>query len=771
MINLPVANFTASPVNGISPLTVQFNDNSSGSPSSWLWDFGDGTTSTEQNPTHNYTTAGKYNVNLTVGNTVGNDTLVQSNFITVHAYAPPVANFTMNKSWGVNNVTVQFNDTSVGQNVSSWYWDFGDGNTSADENPTHIYTTVGNYSVSLTVISPEGTSTKTSCVTVLNSSTSFSNYRDINIFVANDNGVSYDVQNGVVASNTAGITYVYVPDSYFVNFRQNGGGLNPIHISTDSSGTSQVTTTGTQSGTFWITFNGGQPTMQDAILMLAVNGTIPDDFVLHLTSSGYTWDMYLPATTNNGTTNNLSYVTGALNETFTQSDFIYDSYWRLNSGTSGTGENSYLPIYSGQDTSDTNNTFHIMFIDLNVGALNPSMLSGLINNGAIEVDYNFKDLESFAAFDVYGWYSASNHGTGIIMTNNLDSGYNVIGVVPPVADFTANATSGSNAIDVQFTDKSTNNPTSWSWDFGDGSTSTEQNPTHTYSEAGNYTVKLTVTNVNGNNTQTKTDYINVLDTIAPTVTANETSGSFNTTQNITLSADEPATIYYTTNGTDPTTNSTVYTGPFNIPNTTTLKFIAVDAAGNQSPVQSETYNIKSDVSVVVTASESNPRVGDNVTYTFKVSNSGPGVAQNVTYGYVIPEGLEYVGATVDQGTVLYNATTRTLTWNLGDVAVGDPYLWLNLHVLSAGTYSLQPTISVSGYDPELNASIGSLIVNVVSSPTNTDNSSGNDMTTVNAATVTKTVNTVPMQSTGVPLAGLVSALLLVGSGLALSRKK
>ncbi|AKB58357.1 translocation protein TolB [Methanosarcina barkeri 227] len=78
---------------------------------------------------------------------------------------------------------------------------------------------------------------------------------------------------------------------------------------------------------------------------------------------------------------------------------------------------------------------------------------------------------------------------------------------PPVAAFCASSTSGSAPLKVSFTDMSTGTPTSWKWSFGDGKISTLQNPVHIYSQAGKYTVSLTVKNAAGTNMKTMTKYI------------------------------------------------------------------------------------------------------------------------------------------------------------------------------------------------------------------------------------------------------------------------
>jgi len=91
----PVANFSGSPTSGIVPLTVNFSDTSSGQPTSWVWTFGDGGTSTAQNPSHVYTTAGTYSVTLTATNTIGSNSVTKTNYITV---TPPPPDFSISVS-------------------------------------------------------------------------------------------------------------------------------------------------------------------------------------------------------------------------------------------------------------------------------------------------------------------------------------------------------------------------------------------------------------------------------------------------------------------------------------------------------------------------------------------------------------------------------------------------------------------------------------------------------------------------------------------------
>jgi PKD repeat protein len=85
----------------------------------------------------------------------------------------------------------------------------------------------------------------------------------------------------------------------------------------------------------------------------------------------------------------------------------------------------------------------------------------------------------------------------------------------PVASFVSNVTNGMNPLVVQFTDSSTNTPTSWNWSFGDGNFSEEQNPVYWYNYTGLYTVNLTATNAGGSDDESKVDYINATEEEAP----------------------------------------------------------------------------------------------------------------------------------------------------------------------------------------------------------------------------------------------------------------
>jgi PKD repeat protein len=150
----PSASFTYS----TTDLTATFSDTSTDSDGTivtWDWDFGDGYSSSIQNPVHAYAAAGTYMVSLTVtDNDGGSDTASQDITVAEPPNVPPSASFT----YSTTDLTATFSDTSTDGDgtIVSWAWDFGDGNNSSIQNPIHSYAAAGTYTVSLTVIDNDG---------------------------------------------------------------------------------------------------------------------------------------------------------------------------------------------------------------------------------------------------------------------------------------------------------------------------------------------------------------------------------------------------------------------------------------------------------------------------------------------------------------------------------------------------------------------------------------------------------------------------------------
>ena len=157
---LEIVGFTASDTVGPAPLTTSFAATLSGNQEeiSYLWDFGDGSGSTEASPLHTYFAPGVYDVSLTVSGLAGDDVATESDYITVNAASG--ANF----SFVRNGLETEFDDTSTGS-PTSWFWQFGDGSTSTFENPTHRYADNGTFSVTLSIDGPGGPSQITKTVT------------------------------------------------------------------------------------------------------------------------------------------------------------------------------------------------------------------------------------------------------------------------------------------------------------------------------------------------------------------------------------------------------------------------------------------------------------------------------------------------------------------------------------------------------------------------------------------------------------------------------
>ncbi|WOF15312.1 PGF-pre-PGF domain-containing protein [Methanoplanus sp. FWC-SCC4] len=253
-----------------------------------------------------------------------------------------------------------------------------------------------------TIVASAGEIKGTASVTVANEIVdpgAMSEENGLYVKVSNENGARYDK---------------YGNDTYFMQF---GGGLNAMKITDVSDdATPKIIKTNSTTGTFYLTDTGGQGRKDNAILLLAVNGTIPDDFEVEITATGYRWT--------EADVSNRTFVGAAYTETFDKDDFLYTPQgWRP-------PKVKNIALYSGQDIN-TENDYKLMFIDLYTGIV--GFNNDDINHGMLKVDYSFNKLETFATFNIYGWLASSNQAPGIIgWANNGLSGCYVTGEVPYV---------------------------------------------------------------------------------------------------------------------------------------------------------------------------------------------------------------------------------------------------------------------------------------------------------------------------------------------------
>ena len=499
----PLAQFTGSPVSGTFPLTVAFSNTSSGSITSYAWDFGDGTTSTAASPSKVYAAAGVYTVKLTVTGPGGSNTQTRSNYITVSA-AAPVAQFTGSPVSGTFPLTVAFSNTSSGS-ITSYAWDFGDGTTSTAASPSKVYAAAGVYTVKLTVTGPGGSNTQTR-----------SNYITVSTAapLAQFTGspVSGTFPLTVAFSNTSSGSIT----SYAWDF---GDGTTSTAASPSkvyaAAGvyTVKLTVTGpggsnTQTRSNYITVSAAAPVAQ--FTGSPVSGTFPLTVAFSNTSTGsitsYAW------TFGDGTTS-----TAASPSKVYAAAGVYTVKLTVTGpgGSNTQTRSNYVTVIRRSTGRAVHRQSRVGHVPADGGV--QQHLAGSITSYA----WTFGDGSTSTAaspshvYAAAGVYTVSLTVTGPGGSNTQTrSNYVTVTTAAPVAQFTGSPVSGTFPLTVTFSNTSTGSITSYAWTFGDGSTSTAASPSHIYAAAGIYTVKLTVTGPGGSNTQTRSNYVTVT-TAAP----------------------------------------------------------------------------------------------------------------------------------------------------------------------------------------------------------------------------------------------------------------
>lgn len=259
-----LADFTATPTTGAIPLAVQFTDISVGTPTAWQWDFdNDGTVdSTEQSPSFTYTASGTFTVKLTASNDTGSDEVTKSDLVV--AVGPPTTDFSATPTSGPASLAVQFTDTST-ENPTSWLWDFGDSNSSTQQNPLHTYTTTGTYTVTLTTTNTAGSTTTTKA-----------NF--IEVFTPVVAAFTSSVSSGTVPFAVTFTNASTGASSYSWDFGDGGS-------STETSPTNTFNSSGSFTVTLTATGDGGVDTATDTI---TANGVVAASFTITISAATVT---------------------------------------------------------------------------------------------------------------------------------------------------------------------------------------------------------------------------------------------------------------------------------------------------------------------------------------------------------------------------------------------------------------------------------------------------------------------------------------------------
>jgi len=486
LLGQPVANFTATPLSGCAPLTVNFKDNSTGNPTAWSWNLGNGTISAQQNPTTTFFTAGVYTIILTASNANGTNTVTKTQYITV--YDKPVVNFTVTDSSTCVPINISFTDlsnSSIGS-ITDWRWDFDDGTFSSAQNPQHAYNTPGNYNITLKVTNTGGCSNTLTKLAYIKATDSIR----------------------TLFSFTQGVK-CKPPETIF--FTNNSAGPGTLSFLWDF-GDGTTSTAGTPSHTY---LTGG---LYSVSLMVRNNLGCKDTVLLKdtLLIKNVQSTINGPDTVCTNTT--ITFTNGTVPAPLSSAWYFDDGSFGFGLSTTkrwaATGNYSVKLVNNYSNCSDS--------VTKNISVRNLPLAYIKASDSAscrTPLTVNFTDLSP----DAVSWSWSFGDGNTSTLQNpvhtyttpgNFDVKLNIIDrfgcvgirreypfirIAKPSVDI--NKVEGGGCIPYLFQpmprDSSVDGVASYMWDFGNGSTSTSILPSETYTTTGSYTIKLTITTNDG----------------------------------------------------------------------------------------------------------------------------------------------------------------------------------------------------------------------------------------------------------------------------------
>ncbi len=473
----------------------------------------------------------------------------------------PVSNFVANVTLGKAPLTVKFTDLSSIAN--SWFWEFGDGTNSTEENPEHTYDSIGIYDVTLTVTNENLSDTETKKAYINVTDLPHAN------FTAN-------ITTGYFPLNVKFTDLSINADSWLWKF---GDGTT----STERSPTYTYEIPGTYNVSLTITNEKGTDAEEKASY---INVKDPNSFYVSVygQTGGFDFEKHTEFIVDYSCFNGSEFDTNIDRYTNEKIDLIFiggDNNFSLDTAkqieesvydgktvvinfySNKIFSPSCLPAYNlgtvicGQtlrvvDPEDpiTEKVFDGMPLVFSNSSSNCNM-EYVVKKEDANVLLCFEDEKPGLIYWKFGngyvieWvlekpeYFINDQSLDTVMYRLVNHVLNV-----PVARFSSNVTSGEFPLTVQFTDQSSK-ATAWDWDFGDGNTSGKESPIHTYTNSGIYDVRLTVTNEEGSDTKEKLGYITVVEPIRADFICDVTLGYAPLTVQFTdLSTGNPTCFYW-----------------------------------------------------------------------------------------------------------------------------------------------------------------------------------------------------------------------------------
>ena len=640
---LPIADFSANKTNVAINETITFTDGSAFNPTSWLWDFGDGETSTEQNPTHAYAEAGTYTVQHTVENENGSDTEIKENYITVEqgiicASDPcPIETDNDFTETSIPYYTSQPMSYQVNTPIDLCLTIKCPETTSVEVN---IY---GNYSVNananITSIDINGLSNLPAGLSCCLSGTYMESgeYQSLHIYGTPTEVGEFNINisgaiNGNVttpvnmALNNRQLTFA---SGIVLNITQDPTALYADFVASATRITEGETITFTNlsqnAGAYLWTFNGGNP----------ITSSDENPSVTYAEAGTYTVTLRAAAST-------VELLTNAVTET--KENYIIV--------TAPSGSDIDVDFEADQTTVQVGTTVHFT----SHCSSNASAFSWTFDGGDPSTSTNANPSVTYNTPGVYDVSLRAGSSNIMIYVNGVTEtkrGYITVTegpVEPPqpdevVADFVVPASlPAGQPVTMQ---NRSQNATSYFWSFEGATpaTSTEENPTITYSRAGNFAITLFVTN--GTNSDTKTVNVNVMDVASADFTADNTTISAGESVTFTNLSVNASTYYWTFTGGNPSTSTDVNpTVTYETPGTYSVTLFAAGENSSDSETKTAYITVLPVTSADFEASATEIFVGDSVAFT--------NLSENATSFFWTFEGAIPENSTEENPVVTYN---------------------------------------------------------------------------------------------------------------------